>query len=331
MEAVTAGPKTICRLSTACLTSLGDTASRPVSGDQAGATVYLLERGGISTGALPVPDRRHSMPPPKRTSANLSDANGKGRRPVVSPDTEIADPDAVAAELRARVDDATARVQRAADAITDQQAGDPSLLPGWSRGHLLTHLARNADGLRNLLVSARTGVQTPQYPSVQARNDGIEAGAGRPAAELAADIAGSAARFAAEAGLLAGADWLVEVHGVRGRGHPAWFTLFRRLSELEIHHVDLGLGYRVADWPAQFASQSLPRVAGDFSGPDSPAAVLRSADDGTEHHIGPAGEPATIAITGPTRELLAWLIGRDAGGRLVTEPAGPLPVVPSWG
>lgn len=242
----------------------------------------------------------------------------------------VPDAAARAAQLSQRVDVASARVLATAATITDEQAREPSSLPGWSRGHVLTHLARNADGLRNLLVWARTGVPTPQYPSAQARNDGIEAGAGRPAAELAADIAESAALFAAEAGRLAGADWLAAVSGIRGAGHPAWYTLWRRLSELEIHHVDLALGYQPADWPAEFASQCLQRAAGDFTGPDSPAAVLRSADDGTEHRIGPDGAPATVTITGPTGELLAWLIGRSTGGILVTEPAGPLPDVPSW-
>ncbi len=161
----------------------------------------------------------------------------------MNPDTAVADPDALAAELGSRVEEATKRLEQTAAETTDDQARAPSRLPDWSRGHVLTHLARNADGLRNLLVWARTGVETPQYPSVQARNDGIEAGAGRRAAELAADIAESAAQFAAEAARLSGADWTVQVAGVRGSGHPAWFTLWRRLSEVEIHHVDLGLGY----------------------------------------------------------------------------------------
>jgi hypothetical protein len=30
--------------------------------------------------------------------------------------------------------------------LTDADARGPSLLPGWTRGHVLTHLARNADG-----------------------------------------------------------------------------------------------------------------------------------------------------------------------------------------
>jgi maleylpyruvate isomerase len=248
----------------------------------------------------------------------------------MNPDTAVADPGALAAELGSRVEEATKRLEQTAAETTDDQARAPSQLPDWSRGHVLTHLARNADGLRNLLVWARTGVETAQYPSVQARNDGIEAGAGRRAAELAADIAESAAQFAAEAARLSGADWTVQVAGVRGSGHPAWFTLWRRLSEVEIHHVDLGLGYRPADWPEQFSSQCLDLVADRFSGPDCVAALLVSTDDGAEYRIGPPGQPATVTVTGQTRELLAWLIGRAAGNRLITEPAGPLPPVPPW-
>ena len=101
--------------------------------------------------------------------------------------------------LRARIDAATGRLAATAAGLTDAQAREPSRLPGWSRGHVLTHLARNADGLRNLLVWARTGVETPQYPSREAREAGIKAGAGRAAAVLAEDVEQSAAAFAAEA------------------------------------------------------------------------------------------------------------------------------------
>jgi maleylpyruvate isomerase len=233
-------------------------------------------------------------------------------------------------ELLARVQVATASVLATAGTMTDPMAREPSLLPGWSRGHVLSHLARNADGLRNLLVWAHTGVETPQYPTAQARDEGIEAGAGRKATALAADVAESAAQFADEAAGLTDTNWVAYVHGVRGAGHPAWYTLWRRLSELEIHHVDLDLRYGPGDWPAEFASQCLHQAAERFTGTDSPSALLRSADDGTEITIGPEGAPTTVAITGPTRELLAWLLGRGAGRRLVTEPAGPLPPVPPW-
>src|SRR5712691_7516627 len=123
----------------------------------------------------------------------------------------------------------------------------PSPLPGWSRGHVLTHIARNADGLRNLLIWARTGIPTPQYPSTQARDEAIDAGSGRPAGELTADLRASAEAFLAEAESLTASAWQVSVRGMRGPEHPAWVTLWRRLSEVEIHHVDLDAGYRPED------------------------------------------------------------------------------------
>jgi maleylpyruvate isomerase len=244
-----------------------------------------------------------------------------------SPEQDAA---ANAAELGKRITAATAKVQATAAALTDAQARAPSLLPGWSRGHVLTHIARNADGLRNLLTWARTSVVTPQYPSPQVRNEEIDTGAERPAAELAADVAASAAAFGAEASRLTDAAWLAEVRGMRGPAHPAWFTLWRRLSEVEIHHADLAAGYTPADWPADFAAECLERVASDFDGPDSPAALLRAADDGNTHRIGAPGESPAVTITGPSHALLAWLLGRSDGSSLRATPAGPLPAVPPW-
>src|SRR5262249_37791565 len=153
--------------------------------------------------------------------------------------------------------------RQTAAAITDQQAREPSALPGWSRGHVLAHLARNADSLRNLLTWARTGIETPQYASLDARTEGIEAGAGRPAAELLADLDATAAEFDAEAGRLPDAAWDVPVHGLSGPDHPAWYSLWRRLTEVEFHHVDLAAGYLPADWPAEFAVYGLERVGAD--------------------------------------------------------------------
>jgi maleylpyruvate isomerase len=241
-------------------------------------------------------------------------------------------PDAAAkaAELGQRVDVASARVLATIARISDEQAREPSSLPGWSRGHVLTHLARNADGLRNLLIWARTGVETPQYPSLQVRNEEIEAGAGRPAREMVIDFADSATAFGDEAARLRDADWAAEVRGIRGPAHPAWYTLWRRLSELEIHHVDLDAGYRSGDWPADFAREFLGEATTSFSGPDSPAALLRTTEDGAEHRIGPPEQPPSVTIAGPAQALLAWLLGRSDGSGLQPTPAGPLPSVPPW-
>jgi maleylpyruvate isomerase len=266
------------------------------------------------------------------------------RTPAAEEERVDSDPD----RLRARIDAATGRLAATAAGLTDAQAREPSRLPGWSRGHVLTHLARNADGLRNLLIWARTGVETPQYPSHQARDAGIEAGAGRAAAALAQDVQQSAAAFAAEAATLPPAAWAALVRGRNGPAHPAWFTLVRRLGEVEIHHVDLGAGYAPADWPAPFVGDQLERAAGQFAGRDDvPACVIEVAGTGQRFAIGPASAGRVtdvVTVAGKGCWLLAWLTGRDAGSALsVTggpagagrEPAaGPgdlPPKLPTWG
>src|SRR5260221_6273217 len=98
-----------------------------------------------------------------------------------------------------RIDAATQRLLASVATLTDAQAREPSPLPGWTRGHVLTHVARNADGLRNLLIWAETGVETPMYPSADARTADIEAGASRSGDELKADVSGSAKTLADQA------------------------------------------------------------------------------------------------------------------------------------
>ena len=254
------------------------------------------------------------------------------------------DPD----RLRARIDAATRRLAATAAGLTDAQAREPSRLPGWSRGHVLTHLARNADGLRNLLIWARTGVETPQYPSREAREAGIAAGAGRAAAVLAEDVEQSAAAFAAEAATLPAGAWEAPVRGMNGPEHPAWFTLVRRLGEVEIHHVDLGAGYAPPDWPAPFVGDQLERAAWLFAGRDDvPACVIEVAGTGQRFELGPASAgraTGAVTVAGPGCWVLAWLTGRDAGTALSVsggpagtgqEPAdghgGLPPKLPTWG
>ena len=72
--------------------------------------------------------------------------------------------------------------------LTDAQCRQDSLLPNWSRGHVLTHLARNADSHVNLLQSAVRGEVGKQYPSIEKRNADIESGSSRNASELVVDL-----------------------------------------------------------------------------------------------------------------------------------------------
>ena len=228
-----------------------------------------------------------------------------------------------------RVQESTRQLLTSAGALTDGQAAGASRLPGWTRGHVLTHLARNADGFVNLLTWARTGVKTPMYPSEAARDAGIEAGAGRRAAELTADLRGSSAAFAAAAAGLTAADWAAQVER-RGDSFPAREILARRWAELEFHHVDLDAGYQAADWPSAWVAQELPQVAESFAGrPDMPPCQLYPDGWAGRLTVGPAS-PHTpgVAVRGAPWELLAWLSGRSAGSGLQVTGAASVPVPP---
>ena len=235
---------------------------------------------------------------------------------------------------QARIGEATGRLVATAAALADAQTREPSLLPGWTRGHVLTHVARNADGLANLLRWARTGRETPMYASADSRRADIERGAGRPASELAADVERSAAAFAAEAASLPADAWTAPVRALQGPAFPALGVLERRLSEVEIHHVDLAAGYRPGDWPAGFVADALPRVAGSFAGrQDSPSFLVCADGSPHEFRIGPERPPAGsfVSVHGQAATLLAWLLGRgDGAGLRVVGDDAVLPVLPPW-
>lgn len=133
-------------------------------------------------------------------------------------------------------------------ARTLDDATAPSLCVGWSRGHVLTHLARNADGMAALVRAAVDGTGETMYLSDQARDADIAAGASRPLPELVADLEHSAAVLAAALPRL-GPDH----HGIRLDRTPGVHLMhaaripFLRLREVVYHHVDLDAGFTFDD------------------------------------------------------------------------------------
>ena len=160
-------------------------------------------------------------------------------------------------ELSDQVDAATQRLLDDARTLSEADLWAPSLLPGWTRAHVVAHVARNADAMRNVLAGARSGESRPAYASADAREAGIEQGAGLSAAELMADLAGSAMALRAVARQLPDEAWQFEVRMMDSATFPAAELLTRRLVEVELHHCDLGAGYGPANWPAAFAAMDL--------------------------------------------------------------------------
>ncbi|KAF0849724.1 maleylpyruvate isomerase [Nocardia caishijiensis] len=231
-------------------------------------------------------------------------------------------------DLLAQVSASTARLEAAVDALTESALAEPSQLPGWTRGHVVAHLSRNADSLVNLLLWAHTGIEIPQYPSVAVRDADIECGAGRSPAVQQADFAASAHRWQALAGTMSATDWAAEVRNRQGGTLTADIVPWMRLRETEIHHVDLDVGYTPADWPKEFVARLLPETVTDLSADLRPEATptfdIQSTDTDFIATIGPARPNHTVL--GPANALLAWLLGRSPG----TDLTGPLPPLPAW-
>ncbi|MGX1804600.1 maleylpyruvate isomerase family mycothiol-dependent enzyme [Nocardia sp. NPDC055321] len=217
---------------------------------------------------------------------------------------------------------ATARLLHTAEQLRDADLVDPSLLPGWTRGHVLAHLSRNADSLVNLLLWARTGIETPQYASAFLREADIEAGAPRPLREQLEDLTAASERWLSLARVLPADRWPTVVRNRAGGEMPATRVPWMRLLEVEIHHVDLNSGYTPADWPSAFVDTLLPVAVADRAAGAGPGFTVRATDTG---YTATVGEPAT-EIAGPAAALAAWLIGRPPGADLT----GELPDLTAW-
>jgi maleylpyruvate isomerase len=225
------------------------------------------------------------------------------------------------------IDAATGRLLDSLARLTDEQARQPSDLPGWSRGHLITHVARNADGMCNLLHWARTGEPRPMYREPDGRATDIEAGSGRAAAELARDVAESAQRWHRAALELSEQDWQTEVR--RRPTLPAEHAvnlLDGRLVEVEFHHVDLDLGYRFTDSPAEVVELALAYCHRRYGFDQTFHAVL--SDTGQQLDF-PAGAQPNLQVLGSAPNLLGWITGRGGQAELSTV-GGPLPELPAW-
>ena len=220
---------------------------------------------------------------------------------------------------------ATTRYLAALTELSDEDCRSPSLLPGWTRGHVISHLSRNADGMCNLLHWAQTGVETPMYASDEQRDLDIEAGAGRSAEELRADASASCGRWLQAAN---------EVHSnhlealvSRTPGSPP-FPAYRvgrlRRTEIEVHHADLDIGYTARDWPADFTRHLLDRRNRELTA-DGVSMTWRLTDLDETVVIGDGG----TEVTGTAADLAWWLIGRGSGAGLSTA-SGDLPTIGRW-
>ncbi|OIJ69023.1 maleylpyruvate isomerase family mycothiol-dependent enzyme [Streptomyces mangrovisoli] len=218
----------------------------------------------------------------------------------------------------ASVREATDRLLSAAAALDNASVAEPSRLPGWTRGHVLAHLSRNADALVNVLEGR------PMYVSGDARDADIGRDAPRPLDAHLADLRESAERFQ-EAGA-APADWSRTVELRNGVTDAAARVPFRRWIEVELHHVDLGVGYELEDLPAEFTEREIDFLTARFLG-HADVPPTRVTDGTRAWSTGRAAAEPDVTVTGSPADLLGWLAGRRDGAALAAA-GGTLPALP---
>jgi maleylpyruvate isomerase len=231
------------------------------------------------------------------------------------------------ATITDELQDATQRLVRTVDSLSDEDYAEPSGLPGWSRGHVVAHLALNAEGLAGALNGVVQGEAVPMYASQESRDADIEELAATEPALLRERLLRATTLLADALGAVPDDRWSTRIE--RTPGGPtfsAYAVAGMRLREVEIHHADLGVGFTRADWPASFRARLLDSMAkrDDWTEPFTAAPVDL---DGT-WQCG-AVTDASPTVSGAAADLGWWLTGRGDGEGL-TSDSGDLPRIEEW-
>lgn len=214
--------------------------------------------------------------------------------------------------------------------LDDITAHRPSRLPGWTRGHVLSHLARHADGLVNLLIWARTDIEHPMYASGADRDADIEEGSQRILQLLQEDLAASNDRLFVAAATLPELGWETPVTGRQGQTFPASQIPWIRLTELLIHLVDLDCEFDFDD-VVTLADDQLVTLIDDIvstyeTREDVPGLRLEVTLPTHGRHTWYLGNGEPDVMRGPASAVLRWLTGRGAS----TELVGVVPELSGW-
>ena len=225
-------------------------------------------------------------------------------------------------DLIARADQALVRT---VDGLADEAYAVDSLLPGWTRAHVVAHLTLNAEALAGVLHGAHLGQPQPMYASPEARDTDIADLAGASPADLRERFLTSTGRFAEAMDAMHEDDWAGSFERTPG---AAVFRLVNvpvmRLRELEIHHADLDAGYSAADWSPEFCVvllDSMTRLD------RSTQFEVRATDLDRTWRCG-AGDGGPV-VTGTAGSLGWWLTGRGSGEGL-TSDTDELPEMEAW-
>lgn len=220
-------------------------------------------------------------------------------------------------------------------ALSEDALGEPSALPGWTRGHVLAHVDGVANALARQAEYAARGERVAPYDGGPAGRDAaIEAASTRSVAEHVAALVAARDRLAAAWPRPGAPGWDAPTSYREG---PVTGCLLAWWREVRIHAVDARLGLGLDTWDAQlrahlaeFLAVRLPADVVLSAGADGAAGAL-GVDGADLDQVRPPGTPTVVA--GAPADVTAWLAGRDPVGPVRATRAGadvPLPELGPW-
>lgn len=219
------------------------------------------------------------------------------------------------------------RLVRTVDSLADDQWSQPSELPGWTRAHVIAHLALNAEGLAGAVEDLRHGRRGAMYASNEKRDTDIEELSAAPPADIRARLFAAGELVREALAELSDKDWGGSIDRVPGGpSFPALALPATRRREVEIHHADIRCEYRHTDWPRDFCVELLDAVTvQQAANPETDTFKVSATDLGMTWQVG-ADEPV---VAGSGVDLGWWLVGRGSGEGLSTA-SDTLPRIGAW-
>jgi uncharacterized protein (TIGR03083 family) len=211
----------------------------------------------------------------------------------------------------------------------------PSKLPGWSLLTIACHLRYGARATHRMTTEGLAGLTTSFYPEGRSsqRPATLHPDPGEHYEDVVVSLGEEIARLHDVWAQLSDSYWATELQEPDGNRDLGQTTLadlaLLRLTEVEVHGSDLGLG--LDDWSRVFVSAALPaRIGWLATRRSNHRAVDREvqgswglvAGDGACWRVEVSGDQVTIEaadrilqadceIRGSSRDLLAMLLGRS--------------------
>ncbi|ONI79091.1 hypothetical protein BWI15_00150 [Kribbella sp. ALI-6-A] len=219
----------------------------------------------------------------------------------------------------------TRLLEKTVASLDDEELDEPSRLPGWTRRHVIAHLAANADALGRLVSWAHTSVEQHMYASADQRDAEIKLGASLPTSQLRTWLQSSAQDLEAGMDQLSDTEWHCLVITGQGRTVPADELPWLRSREVLVHTIDLNAGPEFFDLPAAFCRALAVDICAKRSLEGNPNVIIDSVDRGEEFQLRISGKGPVVEIEGPLSEITAWLAGRSTAARQSSWPR-----LPAW-